>query len=382
MKKTLGLLALLALGWYFPLAWPQLGSRTGLDRGSLGRGTGEQLARMLLGISTHNLELFLGLGSYRQWYKPQRNLLKWSEDLTKGVWLYSNVTVTCGQADPWGGNTACRLQPTAASERFNQMDIPVVGGMYYTLMFAGKNNGGNAANLTVYDVSNSSFIIDRDSFFAELSNDSWSIITRVFQVPSTCSSIGVYLTNYSGPGADFFVARPLLVPGKHIASEFSMLYQPTEDFQTVTDFSGKGRDAQNGSTASSDTNDATRTVVGSVIAYDFDGVDDYLSNVYALGSTWTVINCNTEFCLTETSAGDRYHNVQSDATGMAWDITTAGGYSGYLTIRVQYSRVLTQGEARRAVSTIGRRLYANFGFLDKVWLERPYTGQFSMDFGG
>lgn len=227
MKKALALLILLAAGWYFPLAWPQLGSRTGLDKGALGRGDGDPALRKLVGISNAGLELFLGLGSYGQWYRSQQSLLQWSEDLTKGVWTATNATTT-----------ATTFTPSAQNGQVVQS-------------FTTENNVDYVLSAKIASAGNTSLQWVLGSTTQAVTVTSTPTRYSVtFTGDGTSWNLGLRDPNTSGFGAITFTEVQLEV------GTTASAYQKTEDFQTVTDFSGKGRHAQNGSTTGEDTNDA------------------------------------------------------------------------------------------------------------------------------
>jgi len=181
---------------------------------------------MLLGISTHNLELFLGLGSYRQWYKPQRNLLQWSEDLTKGVWLAGLATVIDADTVSFQADVSARLEQALSAYvgYIATMECEVKGSGLFGLKL-----GSNYS--TTFSATSS-----------------WVEYVHTGEITGG-GYVGISNGDANSKTLDIRNCRV------NIGTSPST-YQKTEDFQTVTDFSGKGRDAQNGSTTGEDTNDA------------------------------------------------------------------------------------------------------------------------------
>jgi hypothetical protein len=121
-------------------------------------------------------------------------------------------------------------------------------------------------------------------------------------------------------------------------------YVKTTDLQTIPDLSGHGHDLTRGSTSGADSNDPTVSTTGLI----FDGVDDELTGIPSLGSTYTVINDNGTQIESIDSAGGKYINGAANASAVNYDLGTAGGYSGLAAQRAQYSVVLNAAEQARA----------------------------------
>lgn len=117
-------------------------------------------------------------------------------------------------------------------------------------------------------------------------------------------------------------------------------YQQTTDNQTLLDISGNGNHGTLGATAGMDANDPKPITYG----LQFDGVDDHVTKLPALGATWTIVNANDTQIESVDSAGGAYVHGVPNAAGTAYNIAVAGGYSGILTHRLHYDRVLMAAE--------------------------------------
>lgn len=116
----------------------------------------------------------------------------------------------------------------------------------------------------------------------------------------------------------------------------SAYYPPTEFFgalrTTVLDLSGNGN---------------TLTLTGTTRRtwwLGFNGTTDKTSALPSKGAAWTVINCSDIVCYGVDSASGSFVNGIAQAGALEFDIATAGGYSGRLTARYQYNRVLSAQE--------------------------------------
>ncbi len=65
---------------------------------------------------------------------PGLNLLRWSEDLTRSVWTVGPLlTLTTGQDDPWGGQSATLVSNSAITIQALIQAIAAPGGYHYCL---------------------------------------------------------------------------------------------------------------------------------------------------------------------------------------------------------------------------------------------------------
>jgi hypothetical protein len=79
------------------------------------------------------------------------NLLTWSQDFSNATWLTSaGVTLTSGQTDFNGGNTAFRIQMTSASNYLANVFSSISGGVYTHSIYV-KSNTGTSQNFRMID---------------------------------------------------------------------------------------------------------------------------------------------------------------------------------------------------------------------------------------
>jgi len=213
----------------------------------------------LLGISTKGLEGFWVFGDPNgrgKWYQPRRNLLKASEDLTSALWTKTNATAT-----------ATTFTPSAQNGGVTQ-SVSVSEGIQYTL----SATIASAGNTSLEWVACGDYV----SLSVTASEQRYSV---TFTAASTGScDIGLRDPNTSGFGAVTFTNVQLEV------GTTATTYQPTGDDQVIWDWSGNGNHLQNGSSSSSDTNDASLVTPSSRNVAPIEYVSD-LSQWYLSGGT-------------------------------------------------------------------------------------------------
>jgi len=226
-----------------------------------------------------------------RWFQVGWNLLRWSEDLTKDVWLGSN----------WVANDATHVTFTAQyGGPFQQIYDDV--GSVYTFSAEIRWISGNT-NLRIYSAG------------AEEGNYQpitvTSTLTRYAATATLKSGMdhfnfGVKDINGSGFG-QIEMTRAMIIPGSHTAAECAALYQKTEAQQAFHDWSGNGNTASRGSDdEAEDTNDPELTPSS--------------RNLLAPGSTedltdtnWTATDANTT-ATTFTPTAQNGQVVQSFTT--------------------------------------------------------------------
>jgi len=179
-----------------------------------------------------------------RWFWVGRNLLRWSGDLTKSVWLPTYVTV----------NDATHITFTAQYGRIRQ-SVVTTAGQYYTLFFTARRVSGNARLWFLHDDSASG-----NTTPVTLSDTLTDYATTVLgRTDGGFVDFGIDDMNSSGWG-QIEVTRWMVIPGSHTAAECAALYQKTEAQQTFHDWSGNGHTASRGSDdEAEDTNDPELT---------------------------------------------------------------------------------------------------------------------------
>lgn len=134
----------------------------------------------------------------------RRNLLTWTDDMTNAIWGKSaGVTVTGGQADPFGGTTAVRVQFSAPGQAFIQYissGIPTGSALFGGIWVKG---------LPVETI--------RTRFFSSVEPNvaltgEWQYISRATTSEATSDNFNI--STFGGATArDVLVCRPQLVFG-------------------------------------------------------------------------------------------------------------------------------------------------------------------------
>lgn len=193
-----------------------------------------------------------------------RNILPvGSEDFVTGWNGYdgSVITITPNQPDPDGGNNAYRLQSTGGTNILKYILNPAVVsptvGATYGFSIWYKNNSPS----TILHFNNVTIFTSET-----LSSQTWTKITKK-GTATTNAIIQMQLRTTDSAGSlDILVYQPQINLGTFYP------YSPPAGLpQSLTDYTGRGNNAQLGSTAGADTNDPKFDGVALV----GDGVDDY-----------------------------------------------------------------------------------------------------------
>lgn len=147
---------------------------------------------------------YLGSSCPRLLLEPQRtNLLTFSESFDNAAWDKADVTVTANTTiSPDGTQNADTINATAVDQRINQA-ITVSASTQYTFSFYAKKGTMTTPRYTVFDLSNSAFILTQVDYSSLVNTSTWSRITATFTTPAGCTSIGIYPINGATTGTIF-----------------------------------------------------------------------------------------------------------------------------------------------------------------------------------
>ena len=123
------------------------------------------------------------------------NLAEYSEDFTNAAWSTYEVTVTANTTiAPNGTTTADTIDAIAEGQRINQT-VSVSALTSYTFSFYAKKGTMTTPRYTVFDLSNSAFILTQVDYSSLINSSTWSRVTATFTTPANCTSIGIYMIN-------------------------------------------------------------------------------------------------------------------------------------------------------------------------------------------
>lgn len=275
----------------------------------------------------------------------KRNLALASETFGDAAWdTTANVAVTADQAAaPDGNATADRLNFTDGDSYFFQTHNrgEALLGKTYTFTVWVKG-GGTKVTAPVRMLNNSDGTDDAKDLVTLTS--SWQRITVQRTFAGAGNQVWAGFDNRAGAGGDGLTGTMFAWGAQLYEGAAFQGYEATTDNASVADSSG------NGNTLTRD--GATWFSAGLA----FDGVNDRVTGLPALDAAYTVVNVSDSQCEAVDSDGGSF--IGGVATGGAanYDIGTAGGYSGYLTFRLQYNRVLRAAEHKRIHAAIRKIL--------------------------
>jgi hypothetical protein len=134
-----------------------------------------------------------------------QNLLLWSEDLSNPAWTVSFVVVTTNQANDLAGQpTLDQLHSTGAA--FIGQNCTVVPGQTYCFSFEAKNNAGTTARYSLYDITNSAYLVAPTSYFGSLGGSPVRVSVST-TVPGSCTMLRVGVLDEVAATAEIFAGR-------------------------------------------------------------------------------------------------------------------------------------------------------------------------------
>lgn len=161
--------------------------------------------------------------------EPQStNLLSWSEDLTNGVWIPTNLTVTANQGVAPDGFVTADLvaETTANSGHYIRSDLPVVtlGVVYTASIFLKKGSGvtapdwvavaftagGFASQAVAFNVSTGAFGVSSGSLTysaKQYANGCWRVSATVTATATAVGGMFVSFTNNTNATAASYAGQ-------------------------------------------------------------------------------------------------------------------------------------------------------------------------------
>jgi peptidoglycan/xylan/chitin deacetylase (PgdA/CDA1 family) len=308
------------------------------------------------------------VGLAGEWSFGRDNLLRQSNTFSDSVWIKGGYTILSGGGvtTPDGiaasivrdnvGTTGRRDVTQTITMWATQYKFEVrVKAKEYTGAYI-RTDGAGSGNFACFDLSTGSLGTVQTGLVATITSlgDGWYKIgiefapaagnkfvqfggTTNLTTPTSFGdgTSGIYaagaqlgespLENYWGSG----------VPG---TGNGLRSYAATTALTTVTDLNGSA--------------DLTLVGAGGLPAqsdsgYTLDGVDDGATGAPEKAAAWTIVNCTFDNCYAVDSDAGSYINGLSEAGAIEIDLT-AGAYTGAISYRLQYDRVLTPSEQWRA----------------------------------
>jgi len=308
-----------------------------------------------------------------------KNLLAWSEDPSNAVWEQRGVTVTEeGPAHPEGARVWKVVEDTSdgTHDLRQNYNIPATDTNFYVLQAdfkAGANSvvaiitwqpftAGVQYDLNAGTVSDDAPDKETD-FGIESLGDGWYRCWLEWNPDGSDTTPTAKFGNpgsYVGDGSsEFYVANFIVREGQ---GGPITPYKTTDRDTLPTLIGSSSYDMQLGSAVGADTNDPTWEPE---IGLDFDGTDDQIEGPNNPATTdWTVIWATGSEVRSVDSAGGSFQDGSSGGgftIAADHDISTAGGYSGLLTWRETYERVLSASEQQERYEDIKAELntYSN-----------------------
>jgi len=310
------------------------------------------------------------------WRKLPVSLVTYTRELDNGKWTKTNSSIAANSTTgPDGTTTADTVTASAANGEVYQSwaDIDTYNYTVLALLKAGTaddpqirwvDQGStshsvecNLTSVTATQVSGSTdarsiVSLGGDWFacaFTAYSRGTDSNDALAVRVPTDTETV--------------YVAGLTVIPGTYTASQAYAILEQVGAGQVLSNFAAAPPGTTDaltlGATAAPNTDDPARTIDATaekIQGYTFDGSDDYVTGLPSLGATWTSINCNATQCEAVDSTGGKYINGGTNASAVVYDIGTGGAYSGLLSVRVDYTRVLTSGEQLRVCNVLSGAL--------------------------
>jgi len=152
----------------------------------------------------------------------RRNLFVWSGDPTKSPWDKSDVTITGGLPDAFGGNTATLLTMTTNGGGVIYQPFAVTAGKQMIYSFYAKRGTSTSPKYCAYDTTSGQVgIIVRTSYYSLISDSVFARVVMAFTVPAGCTSLNIYPSSDSGIGTVITCGHQLEVDsGSHLPGAY------------------------------------------------------------------------------------------------------------------------------------------------------------------
>lgn len=274
----------------------------------------------------------------------KRNLILASEVFGDAAWdTVANHSVTANQAAAPDGNTTADLvdvtDPDSYFFQTHNRGAALLGKTYtFTVWLKG---GGTKATVHVRMLNNSDGVDQAVSLVTLTS--AWQRIRVQRTFTGAGNQIWAGFDNRVASGGDGLTGT-FYAWGAQLYEGAYREYEATADNATAEDTSGSGNDL---------------TLSGAIWRYPgifFDGVNDSVAGLPALGATYTVINVSDSQSEAVDSDAGSFINGVAAGGAVNYDIGNAGGYSGILAYRLQYDRVLRAAEHKRIHATLRKIL--------------------------
>jgi hypothetical protein len=316
-----------------------------------------------------------------------------------GVQAFGSGSVANAAANPVDGEvTADKIVETATSAQHsvygNSLNLHVgayvVGASYTASVYAKAAERNYVAIVlwgprdkrAVFDLANGTVVGTARTTGAlptasiESVGNGWYRCHMMFTAESGDNNVAVNIMNaanttlsYLGDGASGIYVWGASVTRSATALAFTTPVYADATLQSWSDISGNGNSVVLGAANTTITNDPRATGVGLI----FDGTDDQITGLPEKGATWTLIYATDTGTLAVDSAGGSYINGISQVGATEPDLGTAGGYSGTVAARVQYSRILTAAEHKQAHLSIRTRVNVYSATVPVAELLNPYV---------
>jgi len=149
--------------------------------------------------------------------EPQRgNVITYSEDFTNAAWEYGGATKT-GNAEisPDGTLNADKIEITTLSSPNLRQTVGVLPNTQYTFSFYVKSSDLSKLKLSIYDLSNASYIAQD---VEKIINSQWLRVSVTFTTPIGCNLIRAFIFQTSEELGSFYVWGAMLEIGSYQTS--------------------------------------------------------------------------------------------------------------------------------------------------------------------
>jgi hypothetical protein len=263
------------------------------------------------------------------WDLRTPNLLRFSEDFSNAAWAKTLAATSTTEPGPFGANTAGKW--VLSTYNGNIVFQTSVGPVAASAASVYMRTESGTLTIRVNPSTGEAAPGDRDRTVTT----TWQRFSMAIASPTVTP--GILLSSPSAQTGTLYIAQPMLNSGATPAP-----YVATGDLQTVASTPPGTAVLTRGTTTGADTNDGTVSALGLVMA-----VDDRLLALPTKGAAWTTINCTPTQCDAVDSASGSWVNGVATGGATEFDLLTAGGFTGTLSMYFRYNRVLNAGEHRR-----------------------------------